>query len=48
MKALDNIIVGAALFALPTGLFAVNPGEKPLPDLKEIFPKIVERARRES
>lgn len=48
MKALRNLIVGVALIALPTGVIAVSPGEQPLPDLKEIFPKIVARSRQES
>jgi hypothetical protein len=48
MKAFCQVIGAAALLTSPLRSFAVNPAEPPLPTLQEIFPRMVERARRES
>lgn len=47
MKTLVWIIIAAATLALPPLGFAATAPEKPLPTLEEIFPKVVERAKKE-
>jgi hypothetical protein len=48
MKAFAQSILVAAILALSLKGFAAVPDEKPLPTLEEIFPKVVERAKKES
>jgi hypothetical protein len=48
MKTFLLAISAGALLTSPLRSLAVNPAGTPLPTLQEIFPRVVERARRES
>jgi hypothetical protein len=48
MKVFCQVIFVSVLLTLPLRILAVNAVEPPLPTLQQIFPRVMERARRES